>query len=382
MGNSTNRDDGILYPRGLENAEINQRVDYFNEAMIKHYYFDQTISDANRYLQTRMRGTVIIIVGPAGVGKTALCELLCDQANASYFASHPDDQFVIPAVGIEALAPEREGEAFDWDEFKINLLERLQIPLVGESLPAVNQMILGKKVLVPQYDVGVKGIRRALRRRLISGIDVRNPTLVFVDEAANMLKGARGRSVDTQANTMRSLINNVKTKLLLTGAYDLHDLISSSGQLARRGRLIHMKAYTSKERDKFMGGLIGLKNSMPIKRNFDISDFADMLESGSAGCIGVVKSILLDVMVLSDMENARISRDLVSRCMPAADVVETLWREVFKGYYRVERTLHPDDKKGIGSARTQSEAKSETPSRRRRRGRVGLQKPRRHRMES
>lgn len=380
MVNSTSRADGLLYPVGLERAELSVRMEYFHGAMIKHYHFENTLRHAERLIQSGVLGTIILIVGPAGVGKSALCELLCDQINSDFFSRHPEDQFRIPAVGIEALAP-LEGEPFDWHEFNLFLLELLQIPLAGLSVPALNKEILGRKFLVPQYDGGVSGVKRALRRRLISGIALRDPFLIFVDEAANMLRGKTRRSVDTQANVMRSLVNKAKSRLLLTGAYDLHDLTSMSGQLARRGRVIHMKSYSTKEREHFMSGLVALANSMPIKAKFDIAECADMLETGSTGCIGIVKSILLDVMALSEIEKSKITRELISRCMPTPDVVETLWREAFKGYYRVERKLHPDDGHRVGEGGRRSAGNEKAPRKAGNRGRVGQQKPKRHRME-
>ncbi|KVK86852.1 hypothetical protein WJ47_08065 [Burkholderia ubonensis] len=350
---STTRTD-VLYPRELEEAAAPVKLAFFRNSIVAHPLFDAKLAELRSMIDSGLRGTMLVLVGPAGVGKSALGEVLCQMINREYFDAFPDDSHRIPAAWVEAWAAERD--RFDWLDFYESILGALQIPLIGESVPEVKRMVAGREVVVPVFDRHPRPSLRILRQRLRRAMVMRSPALIFVDEASNILLSSQHEHVKRHANTLRSIVNRVDTRLLLTGAYELYELVTQSGQLARRGEVIHFRPYQRDEAEQFMHGLIALQNCIPFNEGCSLGRFAEMLFDQSLGCIGHLKRILVKAMSIAMAEGKRIDHPvLLHSCYPPS-TLERLRQEIYSGYRRVEGAPHPEDRGHTEPAPAASEA--------------------------
>ena len=331
----------VLYPRELEAAAAPVRLAYFKDSIVAHPMFDAKLAELRSLVGSGLRGTMLVLVGPAGVGKSALGEVLCQMENREYFDTVPDDPHRIPAAWVEAWASERD--RFDWVDFYESILGALQIPLIGESVPEIKRTLAGREVVMPVFDRHPRPTLRILRQRLRRALVMRSPALIFVDEASNILLSREHEHVKRQANTLRSIVNRADTRLLLTGAYELYELVTQSGQLARRGEVIHFRPYQQDEAEQFMLGLIALQNCMPLSRRPSLGCFVDKLFEQSLGCIGHLKRILVRAMSIAMAEGKQIDDSILLHSFYPPATLERLRQEIRLGYRRIEGKPHPDE---------------------------------------
>lgn len=336
------REQPALYPPGLQHAPAMEKLKFFKNVIIEHDQFDDTIEQLDDHVQSGLKGTMIVLVGPAGVGKSSIGETACSRMNQEFFERFPGDLHTIPAAMIEAWAP--ESDKFDWQDFYEQLLTVLQVPLIGATLPEVKRVIAGRELLLPLFSNAGQPTLRELRNRLRRAIkDERRPSMIFVDEASSVLVSPRKERVKRQANTLRSIVNKVETLLVLSGAYDLYDLVLETGQLARRGQVVHMRGYLKSEHDSFCRALIALQNSMPLDQSCNLTQHADQLAEQSLRTVGHLKYILLRALGEHYRTKQPIDRDLLARAFYKPAQLEVMENEMYDGYEKIERHRHPDD---------------------------------------
>lgn len=330
-----------LYPPGLADGPADVKLQFFKDAIIEHQLFNESIEQIGDFVKSGLKGTMVVLVGPAGVGKSSLGESACSKMNKAFFEQYPHDMHTIPAAIVEAWGP--EFDRFDWYDFYELLLHVLQAPLVEATLPEVKRVIAGRAIEIPLVSSNCAPTIRTLRQRLRRVVVDRNPSMLFVDEASNILVAPRQERVKRQANTLRSIVNKVQTLLVLSGAYDLFDLVLQSGQLARRGQVVHFRAYVRSEVEAFCKALIAMQNCMPMKKQCDLTKYADILAEQSLLTVGHLKYILLRALKDHYKLGRPIDEEILARAFYKPDQLEMMRADMYDGYERIEHHRHPDD---------------------------------------
>ncbi len=331
-----------LYPDDLLKAPPEKKLDFFMKSIVEHDEFVDARKQMEARIEDALPGTLILLVGPAGIGKSALGGHITTKINTDFFLANPDDKHTIPAAMIEAWAPETD--RFDWHDLYEMLLTALQAPLIDASLPEVRRKLAGIEVWQPLITSYSRPSLRTIRQRLRRAVQMRSPDLIFIDEASNILISPHPQRVKRQGNTLRSIVNKSNARLAISGAYDLYALATKSGQLSRRAEVLHFKPYLRSEKHKFAKALFSLQQAMPVEGRCDLSKYADQLFDQSLGSVGHLKRIL--AKALSNMyRNNRTEMDLelLSYGFYKAAQLQTLRCEMFDGYWTVEGRLHPDD---------------------------------------
>jgi hypothetical protein len=331
-------------PKEVLDAPLAVRLKFFKYAIVHHPLFDTTLECTKDAIESGLPGSMLILVGPAGVGKSSMGDTLHRQTSDDFFAHNPDDKCTIPSALVEAWAPE-DGR-FDWRDFYRQILEALQVPLIESSLPEVRRVIAGRELWLPDITERRGPTVGTLRGRMRRALRDRDPSLLFIDEASNIIQSPNIGRVKVKSNTLRSIVDNSNTTMIVSGAYDLYDLIFQSGQLTRRGDVIHFPAYLPKQKG-FAEALFSLEEIMPIRGGCNLDRYGDDLERESLRNIGLLKRILIRILRLSENLKRPIDDEIVNKSFYKPAQWRRLRDEMFDGYLKVEGVQHPEDKRKL-----------------------------------
>lgn len=312
------------YPVGLLKASDQERLAYFSrrDLIISHPEMECVIDATISATDPGLDQNLVLLVGPSGVGKTAVTKIAVSRINKRHFAANPDDNNSVPAIWLEADAPEKGN--FDYKPFYIEALQQLQVPLVGKSLPVETRCTPGGslKTIVPQ-SIGREPSTSTLRTRARESLAQRNTELVAIDEAVNLLhvrsyrtdRERRGKFA-ANANTLRSLVNKSPAILLLSGAFDLFDLMDLSGQLTRRRNVIYFPEYSESDEGLagFSEGFIGLLSHLPVLLKVDVARTLRLCFEQSVGTIGIARVILHRWLKRSLETGEPLTEKLLMKC--------------------------------------------------------------------
>lgn len=315
------------------------RREHFRNLRIEHPNLTETINELMRRISNGNDRSMIILTGPAGVGKSVACEHLVQNLNRTYFRNFPGDTQTIPAIMVEAEGS--RSERFDWYELDRAILEALQVPLIDATLPMVTRTVDGRLTDVPMVESRSHPTSRSLRARFRVALAQRKPTALVIDEASNILAGPKSSDSKRQANVLKTIINRNKTRLILTGAYDLYKLATKSGQLARRSQIIHFEPYHDHSLKGFAEALSTFQDYLPFSEPFLLKPYSSELFMQSLGCIGLLKDILdAAVNVAINERKKNITIDMLRRSYLRPLQLEILKNEISEGYRLIEGREH------------------------------------------
>ena len=296
----------------------------------------------DRLLNSERNQRIVLLVGPAGVGKSVVCKYSVDEVTKRYFSTERNDKQTIPAILVEANAPESGG--FDWRLLYADSVEAMHGPLVDNSISLARRAIHGKFVDVPDFSAR-PGTLKALRTRFYSVVEQRKTTNVFIDEGSNILSTDNSQSLLRQANVLKTIVNKTNIRIVLAGAYDLFVLATKSGQLARRTAIVHFEPYSMQSIKDFTKALVSLQEYLPFYPPVSLEPFASNLFSSSQGCVGNLKDVLYDAVDRAIDANTTITKELLNDSYLAPEQIRQLRSEMFEGYKKVTGRPHPDDDK-------------------------------------
>lgn len=305
-------------------------------ARIRHPRIASTIEECQLMLTASSGADLILVCGPTGVGKSTLghflvAEELKQQADA--MAEHPG---FIPAIRVEA--PASGEKEFSWRLFYQRILHALEGELDAPRTAYGVDPESGRVVRPRGNNTNrLSGLRTAVERSLRS----RGTRFIVVDEAVHMFSQCPPARLAQQLDTLKSLSNEYGVQWVLLGSYDLFDLMSLSGQLARRAHVIHFSRYRlDQESDVryFNGCLKQLVKGMPELQSLDLARYAEAFHQTTLGCIGTLRDVLMRlgrVVASKGWSEAALCTALLTE----AQVIQ-ITREVLEGEERIAPGLH------------------------------------------
>jgi len=115
------------------------------------------------------------------------------------------------------------------------------------------------------------------------------------------------------------LSNICGVTFVLVGSYDLYDIMSLNGQLARRTHTVHFTRYLKDDAadyKAFKKTAEALVKQMPVTGEVDLQRWLDPLFERSIGCVGIMKDMLQRALTLA-LINGGVWKDeypLKKRC--------------------------------------------------------------------
>jgi energy-coupling factor transporter ATP-binding protein EcfA2 len=173
-------------------------------------------------------GSLVLVLGPTGVGKTTL-RLKCEQVlTAEMMAALQCDPGQLPFVSVEAVASLTG--SFNWRDHFSRMLRGMDEPLIADKLNG--QRIGGERSPTGRYTPVPRAAAFELQHAVEQALSHRRPAAVFVDEAQHLGRIASGRKLSDQLDVIKSIANRTQTVHVLFGTYDLLSFRNLSCQLS------------------------------------------------------------------------------------------------------------------------------------------------------
>lgn len=383
-----NKDKRTGFPAELLKQSNSERASYFNTYTVAH----PQLKDASNRLRTAIRnaipGSLILVCGPTGVGKTTLSLRTEQSLTAEMIKELESDPGRFAVVGVEAIPPDHGN--FNWKEFYKRLLQKLDEPCIGHKikLPSLNDMSEHKR----RPNMGHTAAAPELRRVAEDVLKHRRPSAILIDEAQHLAKMSSGRKLQDQLDSIKSLANITKIPIVLIGTYELLSFRNLSAQLSRRSVDVHFRRYRADRSDEikaFKNVLWSFQNHLPLPVAPDLVGEWDYFYERSVGCVGVLKEWILKAFktALEDGGRALTHRHLKDSALSVSQC-ENMVRDASEGEEALEETMEArTDLRRLmgleakftkaGATEERSSVRADEPIVRRRRRRPGERNPKR-----
>jgi AAA domain len=245
----------------------------------------------------------VLLVGPAGAGKTKLLSLLLAWLDEVFAPAMVADTSIRPVVVVSA--PAASGGTFSWLRFGGRILEALGAPalawttapsLAGAPAPGLHR-IRGMK---PDDVMGMVADECRLRQVQV----------IVVDEAGHLAVVARSPRAREQLDVLKDFSQSTGVRFLLAGTYDLLAFRDASAQLARRTRMVHLRRYrddSPRDTQAFARIARDMVALVDCGAPGEVEELLVELLAGSLGCPGVLRDWLVDAEALHRSQGARAS---------------------------------------------------------------------------
>lgn len=277
----------------------NDKRAYFNATCISHPRIESAMDEVQTMALPGSGISIVFLIGPTGVGKTALIRCLRKRYLKEYQSEIEADPGFIPFAALEA--PGSGERKFAWRELYWEMGRVLCEPLMGQKQVTIRE---GGRIQVQNAARGstVGAMSGAVR----SALRHRRTKLLVIDEAVHMIRERLGGSLAATMDALKSIANqdnlgnrvnsDHELTLALVGSYDLIPLMGLSGQLARRTGLVHFTPYQTEDegtdKKEFRKTLHTLQARLPLENPPDLVKDSDDLHLACLGCVGILKETL------------------------------------------------------------------------------------------
>lgn len=278
---------------------------YFKAACVAHPRIKSTMEVVQSLTSPGTGARIVFLIGPTGVGKTALVRSLAERYRREYAKEMEADRGFIPFGAVEA--PGSGVNKFAWRE-----LYRLMGAALCEPLMDRKQETLrldGRtQVRNAAHGSTVAAMGVAVRQALLH----RRTKLFVIDEAVHMTRERKTTPLPAVMDALKTLANidnyceqihpGQELTLVLVGSYDLVPLMELSGQLARRTEIVHFTRYgldDSDDRMAFQKTIRSLQKHIPMEGVPDLAMHSEMLHLACMGCVGILKDTLMTALGLA-----------------------------------------------------------------------------------
>lgn len=272
-------------------SPVDDSVSAISGKRIRHTRVSEILTELETLIYPESQDSILLVCGPSGAGKTTLAKHLVSTALRQGRQLMESNRGVIPAIYIEA--PSSGESVFSWRLFYEKILVQLgddqAIPKVAYGVnPDTGRVIrpLGTS----------RNTLAALRTAVERGLRERKVQFLVIDEAAHIIRQTRGsRRLEIQLDTLKSLANLCGTQIVLVGAYDLYQLVSLSGQIARRTHVLHFERYRDDRPEDvraFKSCVASYEKALPGLWADKLSRYSHALLFNTLGCIGTLSRVL------------------------------------------------------------------------------------------
>lgn len=257
---------------------------------IKHTRIRQVIDELNTLIYPGSQDSILLVIGPTGVGKSTLARYMVEHALEGAKSEMTADAGLIPGVYVEA--PSSGEDDFSWRLFYTQALaelgEDLSTPKVAYGVDSTTGRMTRPRGMSHN---GLAGLRTAVERCLKE----RGTRFVVIDEAAHIIRQTRRSRLEIQLDTLKSLANKGSSQMVMVGSYDLYQLVSLSGQLARRIHVVHCERYRQDRQEDvlaFTACLQKFQSVLPHLWEDKLMPYGQALHDNTLGCVGTLSSVL------------------------------------------------------------------------------------------
>jgi hypothetical protein len=317
------------FPRELLGKSGAERAEYFRRFTVRHPYLDEAYDALVCAVTEAQPGSILLVSGPAGVGKTTLLQRVEKYLIEEALGELEEDRGRIPAALIEAVAPDTGN--FNWLDYYERLLKLLGEPLVNRKIET--------RAAAPEesrrHPARSEKTGRALRVAVEEALLHRRLSAVLMDEAQHLATISSGRKLFDQLNAIKSLANMTETTHVLAGVYDLLRFRDLSGQLSRRSIDVHFRRYNAADADQrkaFINVLYTFQQHLPLAETPDLVSDWDYYYERTVGCVGILKGWLLRALKEAVKKGKKgLPRKIIEQRALSVSQCNTLLAEAVEG---------------------------------------------------
>jgi hypothetical protein len=344
-----------IFPPQLLTASKAEKLEYFDEQVIvDHPSLNQAMNACDEKANSVLDRSLNLLVGPTGVGKSAVLKRLVARRNLRRQGEIENRPEVVAAIFIEAEAPDRG--AYEFSTLYRDGLVEMKAALIDRTVPLIDRKTRESTLLTLAIEssgrrVGRDGLKLRFKRELIA----REVELVAIDEAINIFTTGKSKTANdrvdvlkNQANKLKTFTNKTPTSIILAGAFDFFHLTLTSGQNARRSVITVMEPYPL-NKDGLTGfgtALFGLIAHLPVEHSLVAESIASELYLQTLGCVGILKSILCEALVLALNREVILSIVLVRSCYYSTAQLAVMRDEMNAGLKAVHELTSLEDMAG------------------------------------
>jgi hypothetical protein len=282
-------------------------------------------------------GSLILVLGPTGVGKTTMRRKVEESLSAKLIPSMEEDPGRLPVLSIEAVAPDNGN--FHWRDHFHRMLAQMREPLIDYKLNAcrssAERAANGRYTGCPRGDATGYQLQQSFE----NAIRYRRPAAVIIDEAQHLARMTCGRKLSDQLDVIKSIASRTQTVQVLIGTYELLAFRNLSGQLSRRSVDLHFLRYRTEEQadiEVFKNIVFTFQPQLPFGGGFDLCGIWDFLYERSLGCVGVLKDWLMRAVVTTLRSGgADLTRRVLEKSALTASQCEKILAEAREGELRM-----------------------------------------------
>lgn len=306
-----------------------KKMQYLKLVQVKHRKLATIGKDIGGLLSQYNETNILAIIGATGVGKTTFSKRIVATLIERLQKLDNAPSSTIPVIYIPT--PANGNKAFSWAAFYRKILRLGHEVLVEKKIANI---IEGDKFTVqPRRYREIPVLRDALESMLIH----RKVRALVIDEAYHLLRFGNYSAV---MDTLKSIADNTGVKLILLGSYDLFDLASDYGQVARRAEILHFERYYKEDKtdeSDFKSIIQKLQDHWPCE---DIPQFVlihkELMEA-SLGCVGILKAILLAALQLQiDSKDEKWDPRFLAKAAKSVKLLDRIRREIDEGESKVK----------------------------------------------
>lgn len=318
----------------------NIKLRWFYLAQVNHRELKRGFSDFSELLEPCNEVKIISLIGMTGIGKTTLIQGLLHEMLKKYFQAAPPDE--VPYIYVRA--PANGDRSMSWTVLYKDILSESHEVLLEQKREVEN--IDDEKM---HYKYGSKTTLGALRKVIDQMLAHRNVRVLVIDEALHLL---RFDDYGAIMDTLKSLADSHSTKLVLIGNYDIADLVSSYGQVVRRGEIIHYRRYKVAE-EKDVGSNDDQKEFQRVVNKFqslwpneivpDLNSIWRPLMLASLGSVGLLKILLLRLLALQiRSKDQNITGAMLKKASKSPIALQQIERETLLGEEKLIDSCYGD----------------------------------------
>ena len=304
---------------------------YFDGVLLAHPRVTQTLDELQIHTSSQSGNSVVLLVGPTGVGKTTLIKALEEQSILSHRDEIERDPGFIPvAMMVAGASGER---TFSWKMFYSSLGHAMNEPLMDRKLETRFERNK-TTVCLPAGTSSVAGMRMAVEKVMAQ----RRTKLIIVDEAVPLLRQANGNKLENHMDAIKTMADMGAT-LVLVGSYDLHRLAILNDQVARRTGTIHFTRYMTgipADEAQFRKAIQKLQACLPIQDLPDLTEYSGDLHVATLGCVGLLKTILSRTLEHTMKNKGKWSDEFLEKSLLSVDIYGAIRQETLLGEARIK----------------------------------------------
>lgn len=303
---------------------------------IKHSRIEQLMNELQTLLYPGSQDSLLLVCGPTGAGKTTLARHMVENKLACSKHAMEADVSIIPAAYVEAPA---SGENdFSWRLLYQRILLQLEAGVDLPKYPFGVNIQTGYAARSPRARAHtLAGLRTAVERALRE----RGTEFLVIDEAAHIIRQTRPNRLEIQLDTLKSIANECGVQIMLVGAYDLYQLVSLSGQLARRTHVLHFERYRQdREEDikAFQACVKYFQTALPELWSDQLLPHATALHENTLGCVGTLSGVLTRAAMLAQAQG-QWTQDALARAVLTAAQRKQILQETLEGEDAINPSL-------------------------------------------